>query len=117
METSKDKKKKETLGKKLDDFLSNNQTEECVGEECLINDGKEIVERVEKVYKTNINSIFNEDTTTYILSLLKLDDAVNMAPVSFELDEQEYSVQVERFERNSAIKGGILVLSPTKLKA
>ena len=71
----------------------------------------------EKVYKTNINSIFNEDTTTYILSLLKLDDAVNMAPVSFELDEQEYSVQVERFERNSAIKGGILVLSPTKLKA
>ena len=53
METSKDNKKKETLGKKLDDFLSNNQTEECVGEECLINDGKEIVERVEKVYKTN----------------------------------------------------------------
>ncbi len=53
METSNDNKKKETLGKKLDDFLSNNQTEECVGEECLINDGKEIVERVEKVYKTN----------------------------------------------------------------
>ena len=34
-------------------FLSDTQTEECVGEECLINDGKEIVERVNKVYKTN----------------------------------------------------------------
>jgi len=53
METSKDNKKKETLEKKLDNFLSNTEKEECVGEECLINDGKEIVERVNKVYKTN----------------------------------------------------------------
>ncbi len=54
METNKDNKEKETLKNKLNDFLSNqNETEECVGEECLINDGKEIVERVEKVYKTN----------------------------------------------------------------
>jgi hypothetical protein len=53
METSKDNKKKETLEKNLDNFLSDTQTEECVGEECLINDGKEIVERVNKVYKTN----------------------------------------------------------------
>ena len=39
---------KDVLKKELTDFL-----EECVGEECLINDGKEIVERVNKVYKTN----------------------------------------------------------------
>jgi len=55
METSKDNKQKETLEKKLDNFLSedNPTKEECVGDECLINDGKEIVERVNKVYKTN----------------------------------------------------------------
>ena len=43
------------LENKLDNFLSNDNTqnEECVGDECLINDGKEIVERVNKVYKTN----------------------------------------------------------------
>ena len=29
-----------------------NEEKECEGEECLINDGKEIVERVNKVYKT-----------------------------------------------------------------
>ena len=36
-------------------ILNTNETEEkeCVGDECLINDGKEIVERVDKVYKTN----------------------------------------------------------------
>lgn len=55
METSKDNKEKDTLENKLDNFLSNDNTqnEECVGDECLINDGKEIVERVNKVYKTN----------------------------------------------------------------
>ena len=55
METSKDNKQKETLERKLDNFLSEDNTtkEECVGDECLINDGKEIVERVNKVYKTN----------------------------------------------------------------
>ena len=55
METSKDNKEKETLETKLDNFLSNDNTQngECVGDECLINDGKEIVERVNKVYKTN----------------------------------------------------------------
>ena len=39
----------------MDNFLNTNETEEkeCVGDECLINDGKEIVERVDKVYKTN----------------------------------------------------------------
>tara|TARA_R110000796_G_scaffold228025_1_gene345015 strand:- start:139 stop:351 length:213 start_codon:yes stop_codon:yes gene_type:complete len=41
------------LGDKLDEFLDEDENEkECVGEECLINDGKEIVERVNKVYKT-----------------------------------------------------------------
>jgi hypothetical protein len=41
------------LGDKLDEFLDEDEKEkECVGEECLINDGKEIVERVNKVYKT-----------------------------------------------------------------
>lgn len=55
METNKKTNDKETLENKLDDFLSNTKTneKECVGEECLINDGKEIVERVNKVYKTN----------------------------------------------------------------
>jgi hypothetical protein len=48
-------KNKENLNNKLDDFLGkpNNDTKECVGDECMINDGKEIVERVDKVYKTN----------------------------------------------------------------
>jgi|TARA_B100001059_G_C17648340_1_gene483064 hypothetical protein len=46
---------KDVLKDKLDNFLNTNETEEkeCVGDECLINDGKEIVERVDKVYKTN----------------------------------------------------------------
>ena len=45
--------------KKLDDTLDEfykkrmkKMRKECVGDECLINDGKEIVERVKKVYKT-----------------------------------------------------------------
>ena len=52
----------------------------------------------EKVHKTHINAIFSEDIVTYILSLLKLDDSITMSTVSFELNEQQYSVQVERFE-------------------
>jgi len=55
MDNIDDTKEKDVLKKKLDSFLDVNETEEkeCVGEECLINDGKEIVERVNKVYKTN----------------------------------------------------------------
>ena len=55
METNRDTKKNDNLEKSLNDFLNDNTTkkEEWVGEECLINDGKEIVERVNKVYKTN----------------------------------------------------------------
>lgn len=55
MDNIDDTKEKDVLKKKLDNFLDVNETEEkeCVGEECLINDGKEIVERVNKVYKTN----------------------------------------------------------------
>jgi hypothetical protein len=54
METKKDTKEKETLRNKLDNFLNDTTTQkECEGDECLINDGKEIVERVNKVYKTN----------------------------------------------------------------
>ncbi len=52
---NKNTKKVEDKGKlsdSLDNFLDENE-KECVGEECLINDGKEIVERVNKVYKTN----------------------------------------------------------------
>ena len=54
METKNNNIEKEELEKKLDSFLSNGTTqkENCVGDECIINDGKEIVERVEKVYKT-----------------------------------------------------------------
>ena len=48
-------KKTEDFEIKLDEFLEEVEEEqtECVGEECLINDGKEIVERVEKIYKTS----------------------------------------------------------------
>jgi hypothetical protein len=55
MKDFNDKNSKESLENKLDDFLKNpnSKKEECVGDECLINDGKEIVERVNKVYKTN----------------------------------------------------------------
>jgi hypothetical protein len=55
METNRDTKKNDNLEKSLNDFLNDNNTkkEDCVGEECLINDGKEIVERVNKIYKTN----------------------------------------------------------------
>jgi hypothetical protein len=55
METNKDTRKNDNLEKSLNDFLNDNNTkkEECVGDECLINDGKEIVERVNKIYKTN----------------------------------------------------------------
>lgn len=70
----------------------------------------------EKAHKTHINAIFNEDTAAYILSLLELDETVNMSTVSFELDEQQYSVQLELFELTNTIKGGILVLTPMKFK-
>lgn len=55
MEDIKNKKNSDSLENKLDEFLSNQSSkkEECVGDECLINDGKEIVERVNKIYKTN----------------------------------------------------------------
>lgn len=55
MEDIKNKKNSDSLENKLDEFLSNQPTkkEDCVGDECLINDGKEIVERVNKIYKTN----------------------------------------------------------------
>jgi len=46
----------QNLNDNLDEFLGknkNNDTKECVGDECMINDGKEIVERVDKIYKTN----------------------------------------------------------------
>ena len=48
-----DKKiKKKSLENQLDEFLEEETEKECVGEECFINDGKEIVERVNKIYKT-----------------------------------------------------------------
>ena len=51
MDKNKNEKK---LNDNLDEFLGKNKnTKECVGEECMINDGKEIVERVDKIYKTN----------------------------------------------------------------
>ncbi len=49
-----DKKNNKELENNIDEFLGNEKTKkECVGDECVINDGKEIVERVNKVYKTN----------------------------------------------------------------
>lgn len=54
LENKKKKIEKKDLENNLDEFLNNNtKKEECVGDECIINDGKEIVERVNKVYKTN----------------------------------------------------------------
>ena len=44
MENKKEKKEKQNLEDKLDDFLNEKKEKECVGEECFINDGKEIVE-------------------------------------------------------------------------
>lgn len=51
---NKENKTQEELENNLDEFLGTkkNTKQECVGEECIINDGKEIVERVDKVYKT-----------------------------------------------------------------
>ena len=66
-----------------------------------------------RVYKTHVSTIFNNDIVTYILSLLKLDESINMSSISFELDKRQFSVQVERFELSNAIKGGILVLTPS----
>ena len=43
--------KKKNLDDLLDEFLEE-EKKECIGDECLINDGKEIIERVNKVYKT-----------------------------------------------------------------
>ena len=49
-----EKKNNKQLENNLDEFLANEKPKkECVGDECVINDGKEIVERVNKVYKTN----------------------------------------------------------------
>ena len=45
------KVEKKNLETELDEFLEEEGVE-CIGEECMINDGKEIVERVNKVYKT-----------------------------------------------------------------
>ncbi len=54
MTDSKEMKKQDELENNLDEFLGNENTKEkeCIGDECIINDGKEIVERVDKVYKT-----------------------------------------------------------------
>ena len=53
MDKTENTKEKENLKNGLDTFLGETAEKECVGEEYLINDGKEIVERVDKVYKTN----------------------------------------------------------------
>jgi hypothetical protein len=53
MDKTENTKEKEKLKNGLDYFLDEIIEKECVGEECLINDGKEIVERIDKVYKTN----------------------------------------------------------------
>lgn len=53
LENKKKKEEKKDLEKGIDQFLEKPKKEECEGEECFINDGKEIVERVNKVYKTN----------------------------------------------------------------
>ena len=66
----------------------------------------------DNIKKASIDTIFDKNTTKYIQSLLKLDDSVNISSVSFNIDEQQYTVQVEQFELNSKVKGGILILTP-----
>lgn len=52
MDNNSKNKKTKDLEDSLNEFLNEKEEIECEGEECLINDGKEIVERVNKVYKT-----------------------------------------------------------------
>tara|TARA_B100000963_G_scaffold184546_1_gene160390 strand:+ start:7928 stop:8110 length:183 start_codon:yes stop_codon:yes gene_type:complete len=52
MDKHKKNKEEKNLESTLNDFLNEKETKECEGEECLINDGKEIIERVDKIYKT-----------------------------------------------------------------
>lgn len=52
MDGKNENKKTKELEDSLNEFLNVDKEKECEGEECLINDGKEIVERVNKVYKT-----------------------------------------------------------------
>ncbi len=52
MDKNKENKKTKDLENSLNEFLNVTEEKECEGEECLINDGKEIVERVDKIYKT-----------------------------------------------------------------
>ena len=60
----------------------------------------------------DISTLFNKKTVDYILSLLKLDDSIKMSSVSFKLDEQNFSIQVEQFDLHDEMKGGILTLTP-----
>jgi hypothetical protein len=55
MEDFNKEKNQTDLEKNLNEFLGTEKKtkKDCIGDECLINDGKEIVERVDKVYKTN----------------------------------------------------------------
>lgn len=55
MEDINKQKKQTDLENNLNEFLNSEKKtqKDCIGDECLINDGKEIVERVNKVYKTN----------------------------------------------------------------
>ncbi len=54
LESNKKKTEKKDLENNLDEFLGTQpKKQECTDEVCDINDGKEIVERVNKVYKTN----------------------------------------------------------------
>ena len=49
MDNNKENKKTKDLEDSLNEFLNVNEERECEGEECLINDGKEIVERVQSL--------------------------------------------------------------------
>ncbi len=69
----------------------------------------------EKVYKTPIEAVFDKDISEYILSLLRVDDAIDISRTSFELEEKSFSIQVEKFDLNNTIKGGILVLTPSEI--
>ena len=66
MENKDSKKEKETLDDKLNDFLGGINKEECIGDECLINDGKVIGIEI-NLYPQNLNAIINHPLSKKII--------------------------------------------------
>jgi YesN/AraC family two-component response regulator len=61
--------------------------------------------------KKNLAEVINTKTKDYILSYLKLEDTISVAPLSVEFGDMNYKVLIESFELTPKIKGGILVFT------